>query len=329
MPKSKIFFWLCIAFILGIASGEILPQLLVLGLLVVGIIIVALQWPKVFIGFLIIIFALGAYYFINAEKKFYSQEENILRTKIEQRINRILPEPQASFLAGILLGKKRALSEELLEKFNRTSTTHILVVSGYNITIIGAIIIGFLNFLTIPRKYSFWLALLGIIGFVWLVGLSPPVIRAAIMGILILMAIRMGRLYNITNALVLTACLMLLYDPYQLLHNISFQLSFAATIGIVYLYPRLQKLGEILGTTLSAQLAVFPFIAYYFGQISIIAPIANLLVLPVIPIAMLFGFLAIILGSFFAWPAWLFLTYAIKVVELLSSIPFAAIQIGG
>lgn len=327
MPKSKIFFWFCVVFIFGIAFGEILPELLILGFLVLGLIIIALQWPKVFYGFLIIIFALGSYYFINTEKKFYRQEENILRTKIEDRINRILPEPQASLLAGILLGKKRTLPEELLEKFNRTSTTHILVVSGYNITIIGAVIIGFLNWLTLPRKYSFWLAILGIIGFVWLVGFTPPVIRAAIMGILVLIAIRMGRIYNITNALLLTAVLMLLHDPFQLFHNISFQLSFSATIGIVYLYPRFQKLGEILGTTLSAQLAVFPFIAYYFGQISLIAPIANLLVLPVIPVAMLFGFLGIMLGSFFAWPAWLFLAYVIKMVEILSSIPFASIQL--
>lgn len=327
MSKSKIFFWLSIAFILGIAAGELLPELLALGLLVLGIIITALNWPKIFWGILIIIFALGAYYFIKTEPKFYEQKENIIREKIENRINKILPEPQASLLAGILLGRKRFLSENLIEKFNRTSTTHILVVSGYNITIIAALIIGFLNLLTISRKYSFWLALLGIIGFVWLIGPSPPVIRAMIMGILILLAIRMGRIYNITNALLLAAILMLLYDPSQLVHNISFQLSFAATIGIVYLYPRLRKLGEILGTTLSAQIAVFPFLAYYFGQISLISPLANLLVLPAVPLAMLFGALGIALGEFFTWPAWLFLAYIIKAVELLASLPFAAIQL--
>lgn len=326
MPKSKIFFWILIAFILGIIAGELNSQILFLGVLLLGVIITALNYPRIFYGFLIISFSLGALRFASSEKKFFPDGENFLLQRIERRINRILPEPQASFLAGLLLGVKRNLPEDLLEDFKRTSTTHIIVLSGYNITIIAVLLTGFLNLLTLPRKYSFYLAALGIIGFVWLVGPSPSVIRAMIMGILLLLTIKINRLYNKRNVLAFTAFLMLLYDPYQLLHSISFQLSFAATLGIVYLYPKLSRLGEILGTTLAAQATVFPIIFFYFREISLIAPLANLLILPAVPFSLLFGSLGILLGKFFAWPAWLFLTYEIKVVGFLADLPWAAIK---
>lgn len=190
-----------------------------------------------------------------------------------------------------------------------------------------------------------------------MVGAGASVVRAAVMGILILLAQQAGRLYQIKNALVFAGALMIFINPKVLVWDVGFQLSFAATLGLVYISPILQKWLEadkddfslpgsigafvksdksvklILVATLSAQIAVLPLLVVNFGQLSLISPLANLLVLPVIPITMLFGFLAALagllflpLGQIFGWLSWLFLTYEIKVIELLAKIPLAAVS---
>lgn len=268
----------------------------------------------------------------------------ILKIKgyFEKAINQILPEPHAAFLAGLLFGAKKAIPETLLEKFNRVGLTHIVVVSGYNITII-AIVIGALFSKLFSRKISFWLSLLAILLFVILVGAASPVIRAAIMGILVLLAKNSGRTSNITNSLAFTAVAMVFANPKILALDLGFQLSFLATMGIVYLSPYLEKffkclpeffeIRETTKITVSAQILVIPKILLGFSKISIVSIFANILVLPVIPITMFFGFVtgltgqvSSFFGKIFGYLVYSFLNYEIAVVDFFSKIPWASFQ---
>ncbi len=253
----------------------------------------------------------------------------------------LLPEPQNAFLGGLLLGAKRAIPENLTEGFNITGTSHIVAVSGFNITIIIAGIDWLLRQF-FRKRAAFIISLTAIAGFVIMTGASASVIRAAVMGGLVLLALNIGRVYAVANALALSATVMLLINP-QILHfDIGFQLSFAALLGLVYFTPRIEPyflwlpkyLRQYLVATLAAEAATLPILLLNFGRLSLIAPLANILVLPLVPPAMLFGFLTgafsliwLKLGIPFAGISWILLTYIIKVVETLARIPFAALSL--
>lgn len=275
-----------------------------------------------------------------------------IKNLFQEHINNILPEPHSSFLSGLLLGTKKQIPENLIEKFNKTGTTHIVAISGYNIAIIAVLIMNCLLLIGIHRYWAFWLAVCGIIIFAVLTGASASVVRASIMGILVLLANRLGRLSRVTNALALSGVIMVAINPKILRFDVGFQLSFLATLGITYFSPVLEKtvdrfwesVKKISGarvavnsfiTTFSAQFLVIPVLARNFGQISLVSPFANVLVLPVIPITMLAGFIGGILGflwlplaKIFGYLAWIFLQYEITVIETLASIPMASVKIG-
>ncbi|MDD5341589.1 MAG: ComEC/Rec2 family competence protein [Patescibacteria group bacterium] len=262
-----------------------------------------------------------------------------------KRLNKILSEPQSSFLAGLLIGAKKSIPADLQTAFSKTGTTHIVAVSGFNITIIVAFIAMILSTLAVPRKKSFWLVNAGLILFVVITGFQASILRAAIMGFLVLLGSFLGRLSRVTNALVLAAALMLVINPKLLVFDLGFQLSFLATLGLIYLQPLLSSLskveninnkflktvlGDYLMTTLAAIIMTTPIILYNFGKVSLVAPLANILVLPFIPLAMLLGFIAglgglisVALGSVMAWPVWLVLTYVIWILEKLSNLNWA------
>ena len=270
----------------------------------------------------------------------------VVKTYFMDTINQIISEPHSAFLAGLLVGARRGIPEYLLEAFNRTGTTHIIAISGSNITIIAAVIIGFLQMLGVHKKRAFWWISSGIVIFVIMTGATASVVRAGVMGIFVLLARQLGRASRATNALVFTAFVMLLFNPKILMFDAGFQLSFLATVGLVYINPIFQNytkhLPELFGvkealvTTLSAIITTTPLILYQFGRLSIVAPLANILILPAIPITMALGFLAgvvgmvsITIGQIIVWPAWLFLEYMIKIAEILSSLKFASIELGG
>lgn len=280
-----------------------------------------------------------------------------VKKRFKDSLNQILVEPQAAFLAGLLLGEKRGLSPDLMAAFSRTGTTHIIALSGYNITILAVSLISLFNFFMLRRSISFWAAVAVIISFVMMTGASASAVRAAVMGILVLIAQQAGRLYRARNALIFAGVVMVWLNPKVLTFDLGFQLSFGATLGLIYISPILQKwftpsdeerfhigysksfvkstkgLIQILSSTLAAQLAVLPLLVINFGQLSLIAPLANILILVFIPITMFWGFAAGLAGIFWleagkiiAWIAWLFLTYEIKIIELLAKIPLAALK---
>jgi len=267
-----------------------------------------------------------------------------LKQKYENSIESLLSEPQASFLAGLNLGENKQISSELSEAFKKSGTTHIVALSGYNISIIAAFFMTIFGWFMLRRSLRFWLAVLAIVFFTILTGASASVVRAAIMGILVLIARHEGRMYNIRNALVFAGAAMVFLNPKILRFDIGFQLSFLATAGLVWLSPVFEKwfsrlpktfgLKEILVATLSAQFAVLPLLLVYFAQLSIISPLANLVVLLFIPQTMLIGFLAGVGGmiwlagaKIFSWLAWLFLTFEIGAIKFFAGLPFSSVKI--
>ena len=263
--------------------------------------------------------------------------KNIFRIKkvFEESIEKSISEPNAALIKGILLGSRQDIPQDLKEAFNKTGTTHILAISGYNITIVS-LYISFLLMFFMRRQKAFWFTVLGIFFFTILTGASASVVRAAIMGILVLLAYREGRFYSMTNSLVFAGAAMIALNPKILRFDIGFQLSFLATTGLIYLVPiikeRLERVPEFWNfkenfiATVSAQLMVLPVVLYNFGSFSLLSLPANVLILPAVPLTMFFGFLAGVfgliwsrLGQIIGLIAWLFAEYEILIVKLFNA----------
>ena len=219
----------------------------------------------------------------------------------ENSLNKILSEPYAALQAGIILGVKRNIPDSLMSEFNRTGTSHIIAVSGYNVTII----IMFLSYylMRFSRKISFYGSLLGIIGFVILTGAVPSVMRAGILMTMVLFAKFIGRRSYYPILILLVSDIMILFNPYILKNDISFQLSFLAFTGLVYISPKIENFKIInkfpdlakkaFSETMGAQIGVLPILLFNFGILSLVAPLANSLILPTVSTSMALGFLGV------------------------------------
>ena len=280
------------------------------------------------------------FYFFQAKGVLYK-----IKNKFSETLSQIMAEPEASFLKGLILGERSTMSSDLINNFNRTGTTHIIALSGYNVTIIISAIAAIFGYL--GRKNSFFISLLFVVFFVVMTGAASSVVRAAIMMILVLSAPLLGRKAKSINILVLTAAVMILFNPLILRYDLGFALSFLAISGLIIFSPILaqkfkkgrfkkmpKKIKDPLIETLSAQLFAFPIILYSFSRVSIIAPLTNVLILPFIPLTMamgfIVGFIGIIsktLGEILAYFPFFFLKYMIVVVELTAKLPLASIEI--
>lgn len=272
----------------------------------------------------------------------------VIKHAFEERIEFMLPEPHSALLKGLLLGNRESIPGDIKEDLRRSGTSHIVALSGYNITLVGRALMWLLLFLAIPFQAALWIAIAGIILFVLMTGASASVVRAGIMGILVLLAEREGRAYYITNALAAAGALMLLYDPYILRFDVGFGLSFLAAMGIVYVAPyfneKARTFGYIAGEikpwqkifieTVAAQVAVLPLLVYVFGTVSLVSPLANLVILIAVPYAMLTGFIAtlsVFLWQGFAvvgWVTWFFLEYIFVMAHLAALFPGASFATG-
>ena len=262
-----------------------------------------------------------------------------LRNNFTNILTRILPSPENSLASGLLLGTSGITDKNFIENLRITGTSHIVSVSGFNVSIV---IIGVLTLLSFgSTKLSLLPLILIVFLFDLLVGFTPPVLRATFMGLMLFFAKFVGRQRNTTDALLFSAAIITFLDP-QSLSSVSFQLSFLATAGIVYFYPLTYRFlsgihdffREPLALTLSAQLAVMPIIIYNFGTLSLISPLANLLVgwaiIPLMALTFLTGFFGVIiypLGQFFGALDLVLLTYFVKIIELLAKIPWASVQL--
>lgn len=271
-------------------------------------------------------------------------ELNKIRQVSDQLIKRHLPNQEANLASAMVLGTKSNLGSELTRAFSASGLTHIIAISGMNITLIVILLFNLLLFLGLRRQLVFWVVVVVITSYVFLIGLPASAVRAGIMGLLGLWALYLGRLNNLDNVLVATAVLTLSFNPLLLRDDIGWQLSFLALGGLIYLYPIGQKflhsqqgfinfLLESLALTVAAQLPTWPIIAIAFGQISLVAVMANLLAVWVAPILLVFLLVALGLSAIVPWvwwwlPAFLGLKYLIDVALLSASFPWAVITVG-
>ncbi len=257
-------------------------------------------------------------------------------------LNNALPEPESSFMAGLLLGTKQSLGKDLLAEFQRTGTSHVVVLSGYNIAIVATSIMSLLAFL--PKNVSFSFGVVSIILFTILSGGGASAWRAAIMVLVALFAKKMNRDYKVGRVFGFTIIVMLAPNPLLLVFDPSFQLSVLATIGIIFVSPIValyftripEKFGlrEVVSATIATQITVLPFLIYNTGIVSLVSLPVNALILGTIPITMLFGFITGIVGlislylSFIpALPSYILLWYQLTIVHLGAILPFGAITL--
>ncbi|MCL4425162.1 MAG: ComEC/Rec2 family competence protein [Firmicutes bacterium] len=259
-----------------------------------------------------------------------------------QRLTKVmastLPSTHAALLTGIALGGSEGLPSQIEEAFRRTGSYHILAVSGSNVAFVVGVVLGLLKYLSVHRKPAAFLALLSVVGYVFLTGAGPSVARAGVMAALALLGVLVARRYDVFSALAAAALTILGYNPYDL-WDIGFQLSFAATLGIVTLSLPPNRLAlprwltEILSITLAAQLAVAPLSLLYFQRLSVVALVANLVIVPLagglVVMAFLLGLggllfppLALVINQVVYFP----LEALLRVVAWFASFPLAEVS---
>ena len=253
-----------------------------------------------------------------------------------------LPEPQSGLAGGITVGDKRALGKDLTQEFRTVSLVHIIVLSGYNITIVIAGVFWMLT--RSPRTVRFGAGVCVALFFAVMTGFASASLRAALMALIAISGEWSGRIYRPDRALLVVAVGMLAWNPYLLVFDPGFQLSFLATAGLMAFSPTFLEwfsrvpekwgLREILVTTSAAQIAVVPLLLYSSGNLSIVSLPANLLALVAVSPAMLVSLIAAIgglilgpLAPIIGFPAYVLLSYILGIAHALSSIPFAAVMI--
>ena len=261
-----------------------------------------------------------------------------VKERLVASLSAVMPAPAAWLGAGIVYGEKQALGGDWSDIFRAVGLMHLVVLSGYNVTIIAEGVRRAL--MPIGFRASAFLGIVGVILFAMLVGGGSTIIRASIMAILVVVAKLLGRPAAAWRLLLLAGVAMLLANPLVLWYDLSFQLSFLATLGLIYLAPWFEKklswmtnalqLREHAAVTLSAQVAVLPLLAVSMGEVSLVAPLVNMLVLPVIPLAMLgvalvsvFGLVFVPLAQLVMVPTAGLLSYVLTVAEWVSRLPFA------
>lgn len=254
---------------------------------------------------------------------------------LEIKIYKLYFEPEASFVAGLLLGSRKGMPQVLADAFQATGLTHIVAISGYNISLIVALMFTLASFL--PLKTRVVATTLAIVLFVILVGASAAVVRAGIMGVITLWGLFWGSRSQVFFTLLWSAVLMVLMNPYTLIYDVGFQLSFTSTLGLLVFVPMLESfvpkaerfslLREALLLTLAAQIGTLPLILFHFGRLAVLSPIANVLVAPFLPLSMLFSALSLVFGETLAILAYVPLRAVELVALAFSKIPFVNVSL--
>ncbi len=278
-----------------------------------------------------------------------------IKWRLKEIIEANLPEPEAGLADALILGYRRTLMREDLAIFSRVGLSHMIAISGSHITILSAMIINFLLYLGISRHRALRLVFIFLFLYPLITGLAASAVRSSIMGALAFLAIYYERPSSLTRALVFSASFMLLLNPKLLRSDIGFQLSFLALLGIIYLYPigegitkrflnqrkfkpstkkRLKVILDMINLTIISQLVILPIALINFKQFSLIAPLANVLVLWTFPpllaaliIALLLSLIIPSLGILWFTPAYFLLKYIFLLSNILARPNWAAISV--
>ncbi len=273
-----------------------------------------------------------------------------IRDYISGVIDRNLSGESAHFLRGLLLGDRSRIGDDVRETFITAGVIHVLAVSGLHVGIMLMIFFAVFGFLRIPRIPKLLMTIAGLIIFMFVTGAAPSVVRATIMASIILIGFILQRKSDIYNSIAVAALILLFHDSRELFKP-SFQLSFAAVLSIVYLYPRfwggirwrfphleerwlIRYFIQLFLVSCAAQIGTLPFTAYYFERISLIAFIANLLVIPGVFFVLSFGFASVLFGGvssiverIYGLVTEFLLTGILSFVDLISQLSFASIEV--
>lgn len=267
---------------------------------------------------------------------------SIIRQKFTAGMQSALPEPLAPFAMGLLVGQRATLPDSVKQDLLMVGLTHIIAVSGYNLTIILHASRRLFGRFSKRLATAFSLALIGV--FLLLAGASASIVRAAIVSMLSIAASYFGRSFKPLNLICLTAAITAWVNPAYVWGDLSWYLSFLAFSGVMVIAPLIQKrwethgwhrslVGSVALESVCAEIMSVPFILFVFGQMSLIGLPANVLVVTVVPLAMLLSLLAglagMLLGNFagwFAWPATWLLNYMLDVAHLLAGLPHVFVQ---
>lgn len=258
-------------------------------------------------------------------------------------MKQVFPEPHASFLFGLIFGGSTGLEKEVQTDFEKTGMTHILAASGFNVSLFTFVFFGWVILFLGKARGAILTALLLVV-YVVIAGMSAAVIRAAIFGGMILFGSVIGRRAHMVNVLLCTASIMLLFNPRLLLDDVGFQLSFVAFAAIVFVAPKLEEhllfipehlgIRDALAGSLSAIVLTLPIILWQFGSVSLVAPFANVFVLPLVPFLMFYTiallpitWLSTSIGQFIALPALWGSQYILSIISIFASLPFASVSV--
>jgi competence protein ComEC len=232
---------------------------------------------------------------------------NNWRGEMVSVLRRIMPIKEAALVGGIVLGDKSGIDREFYEAMIRSGTVHIIVASGYNVMIVGGTVLSVLLYF-LKRKWASFGAVGVMVFYAFLAGGEPPVLRAVVMGGVIFLGSVLGRRSIAWWSLLLTSWLMVMVEV-SLLESVSFQLTVAATFGLLVVEPKIRRwledregwwvrslLRSEFLPTLSASVATFPIIFWHFGRVGWWGLLTNLLVLPLVPVVMLLGGISLVLG---------------------------------
>lgn len=265
------------------------------------------------------------------------------RASLTGRIQSEIPGDDGILIAGVLYGE-RGMSAQNEELFRRAGLTHIIAVSGSNMTLIVSIVFAVFLGLGLWRRQAFQITCVSIIAFTFFVGLSASVLRAAIMGILVLTARHLGRITKPGHLLMAAATILCIYNPWMFVYDAGFALSFLASIGLIYgssvLIEKLSYIPEFFGlreaaaTTLAASIMTIPYIALVFERLSLAGLFTNLAAVPLVPWLMLLGAASALtsgtlIAPLFALPAAGVSKIIFSVSGLVNIFPWLDIHING
>ena len=259
-----------------------------------------------------------------------------------KNINQVVPMPESDLANGLVLGVRGGFDSDTKNEFITTGTIHIIALSGYNVTIVAENVMKVFGYI-FSQVASIIFGIIIIILFIIMAGASSTAIRAGIMATIMLLGRMSGRNYIAGRALIIAGLLMVAYDP-RILIDMSFQLSFIATGGVLYVTPKVIKwfrflpmrfgIREMVASTVAATISVLPILLYLTGIFSLVSIPANLLILLFIPTCMFLifitgitGFISPIISIPFGFISYLILLYILSVIHFMASLPFASVSI--
>lgn len=266
----------------------------------------------------------------------------VIQSGFRAKVNALLPEPMAGLLTGLLIGGSDTLAPEMKAVFAETGLSHIVAVSGYNMSVVAEGLVILSLILGMWRKWAVGLAIIGLFCFLLVIDGSAASLRAALMAWLAFGAYFVGRPAASWNGLLIAAIIMLAVNPLLIRYDVGFQLSFLATLALLFFMRSFEtfdffrhwygKVAAWFLTTIIIELFTAPIIISTFGMISLIAPVANAIILPLVPWAMFAGIAAVALAmlvpflAFLLTPVvWLPVVGMIVMAEGMAAIPGASL----